>query len=293
MYECETCTDAFYNREDVEDHMDDYGHWPKCETCPRTFRTQRACDQHMNDTGHWAPRFDCETCTKDFGSQNAANQHMTAVGHWAPKIPCETCAEKFFTQQAANQHMQDLAHYINYCKACDKQFQSHLNSKTHRGTNVPCPFCGHNYTSATGLTHHLESGSCLGAPKLNRETILGMVRDRDPHGVITNKQIAWHEEENVIYTATKRAFNGSYWECYICHNEFKTANALNAHVNSPAHKQKVYHCPNTKSRCGKQFINLAGLFNHLESEACAFMRFEKVQQRVGDVLQGRKLIAFS
>ena len=70
-------------------------------------------------------------------------------------------------------------------------------------------------------------------------------------------------------------------------------NALNAHLNSSVHKQKVYHCPNTKSKCEKQFVTLAGLFNHLESEACAFMRFEKVQRQVRDVLQGGKLIAFA
>jgi hypothetical protein len=128
---------------------------------------------------------------------------------------------------------------------------------------------------------------------LNRETILCMVRERDRDGVITNKQIEWHKEKNVKYSATNRAFNGSYWECYVCHNEFTTVNALNAHLNSSVHKQKVYRCPNTKSKCGKQFVTLAGLFNHLESEACAFMRFEKVQRQVGNVLQGRKLIAFA
>ncbi|UPK96644.1 hypothetical protein LCI18_007579 [Fusarium solani-melongenae] len=195
--------------------------------------------------------------------------------------------------------MRDLAHYTNYCKACDKKFRNenelrmHLNSKTHRGNNVRCPFCTRNYTSATGVVHHLESGSCPRAPKLDRETILGMVRDRDPHGVITNKQIKSHKREDIKYTATRSAYNGSAWECYICHKEFGAVNALSSHLNSPAHNEKVYHCPNTKSRCGKQFVSLAGFFNHLESETCGFMRFAKVQRRVGDVLQGRKLIAFS
>ncbi|OCL13649.1 hypothetical protein AOQ84DRAFT_282691 [Glonium stellatum] len=278
--------------------MDEYDHWPECQTCPRTFRTQQSCNQHMNDTDHWAPRFECESCTRDFRSQNAANQHMTAVRHWAPRIPCETCEKKFHTQNAADQHMDALAHYKNYCKSCGLRFQNennlrmHLNSKIHRGTNVPCPFCRVGYTSASGLTHHLETGACTRAPNLNRETILNMIRERDPHGVITNKQIGWHKEENVKYSATNHAFNGYYWECYVCHNEYTTVNALNAHINSPSHKQKVYRCPNSKVQCGKQFVTLAGPFNHLESEACAFMRFENVQRQMTHVLQGRKLIAF-
>ncbi|RHZ46007.1 C2H2-type zinc finger protein [Aspergillus thermomutatus] len=286
MYECETCTATFWYQDECEEHMYDYGHWPECETCTSTFRTWRACNQHMNDRDHWAPRFKCETCTNTFRTQNAANQHMSAVGHWTPTIP-------------SNQHMENQAHYKNYCKSCGLRFQNennlrmHLNSKIHRGTNIPCPFCKVNYTSASGLTHHLERGSCPRAPGLNRETILRVVREHDPHGVITNKQIEWHKEDIVEYSATNSAFNGSSWECYMCHNKFKTVNALNAHLNSPVHKQKVYRCPNLKGKCEKQFVTLAGLFNHLESEACAFMRFEKVQLQVRGVLQGRNLIAFS
>jgi hypothetical protein len=64
------------------------------------------------------------------------------------------------------------------------------------------------------------------------------------------------------------------------------------HLNSPAHKQKVYHCPNSTRKCGKQFVTLAALFNHLKSEACVYMRFKKVQRQVNHVLRGQKLISF-
>ena len=321
--ECETCTKTFHTQRACNQHMSDTDHWSprfECETCTKEFRSQNAANQHMTAVGHWTPKIPCETCGKKFHTQNAANQHMNVLGHWAPKIPCETCGLKFHTHTTADQHMKELAHYKNYCKGCGLRFQNennlqmvrlphahipskcikclqarlqHLNSKIHRGANVPCPFCKVNYTTASGLTHHVETGSCPHATGLNRETILRMVRERDPHGIITNKQIEWHKEENVKYSATNRAFNNSYWECYMCHNEFNTVNALNMHLNSPVHKQKVYHCPNSKGKCGKQFVTLAGLFNHLESEACAFIRFEKVQQQVGNVLQGRKLISSS
>jgi hypothetical protein len=98
MYQCECCSDCFDYEYELEDHMDDDGHWPECETCPKTFRTSRACDQHMNDTGHWAPEFECETCTRVFASSHAADQHMKALGH-----------------------------YKNYCKACDRFFQNENN----------------------------------------------------------------------------------------------------------------------------------------------------------------------
>jgi hypothetical protein len=140
------------------------------------------------------------------------------------------------------------------------------------------------------LTHHLERGSCPGAPSLNREKILAIVRNLDPSGRITNKQIEWLEEWSVEYKASNQAFNGQSWECYLCHKNFKAMMDLNKHLNSPTHKEKVYHCPNSK--CDKQFITLASLFNHLESESCAFMRFAKVQTQVHGIVTGRKLISF-
>ena len=80
-----------------------------------------------------------------------------------------------------------------------------------------------------------------------------MVRQSDPHGIITNKQLEWHKEEQGQYSATDRAYNGYGWECYLCHREFNSCNALNQHANSPVHQQKVYHCPNKRVMCGKQF----------------------------------------
>ncbi|PGH08534.1 hypothetical protein GX51_01053 [Blastomyces parvus] len=271
----------------------------ECETCTRTFYTQRACHQHMNDTNHWPPVFGCETCTRDFSSQHAAAQHMNALGHWLPKVPCETCQLKFHTDNDAAQHMKAKGHYKHYCAPCGIRFQNqnnlnmHLRSKVHQGSNVSCPFCQTKYTTASGVAHHLERGACPRAPKLNRESILSEIRTRDPHGVITNKQIAWHEEEaEVTYLATDRAWNGRAWECYLCHATFKGRNALNSHVNSAVHKQKVYHCPNAGAKCGRQYSTLGALFNHLESESCSFIRFDNVQRQVGGILQGNRLIGF-
>ncbi|KAL5342499.1 hypothetical protein BJX70DRAFT_410019 [Aspergillus crustosus] len=296
MWECEYCDEPFYNRGDFEDHLDDYDHWVECETCPRSFYTHQSCNQHMNTLDHWAPRYDCETCTKVFLTQNAANQHMNVIGHWAPTFSCETCASMFHTEAAADQHMSAFRHYRNYCRDCDRRFQNennlrmHLNSKIHRGRQIPCPFCKAFYTTASGLIHHLETGACPKAPSLNRESIYRMVRERDPQGMITHKQIGWKEEENATYAANSNAWNGSGYECYLCHRTFSKITGLNQHLNSPAHKQQVYHCPN--AGCGKSFAAMAGLFNHLESESCSFMRFDRVQKSVGDVISGRGMISF-
>ncbi|EXU97482.1 double-stranded RNA-binding type zinc finger domain protein [Metarhizium robertsii] len=273
----------------------------ECDSCTRVFYSYRSCEQHMDALDHWAPLYECETCTREFGSWHAAEQHMDALDHWAETYLCETCDSEFYSERAAKQHMQAKGHFKNYCLECDRYFgnanglRMHLNSNVHRGHNVECPFCRTGYTTASGLSHHLESGSCPKAATVNREVILSMVRKRDPQGTITNKQIEWQNESSVkiTYEANRLAWNGSAWECYICHGQFSTINGLNMHLNSPHHKGKIYHCPNKKGACDKEFVSLGGLFNHLESESCSYMRFEKVQKHVSNMFNGHRFIAFT
>ncbi|EFR04358.1 hypothetical protein MGYG_07366 [Nannizzia gypsea CBS 118893] len=272
----------------------------ECDTCTRQFATQRACNQHMNDTDHWQT-YDCEVCDKEFCTQRAANQHMDALGHWEEEYypyECETCTARYISETAVQRHMKKAEHYKYYCKACEKAFQNqnnlnmHLKSKVHIGNGVKCPFCKTGYTTASGLAHHLERASCPKAPNMNRETILRKVRECDPHGRFTTKQITWDddEEDNSHYSATDRAYNGRSWECYICNSCFKYRSGLNNHLNSPVHKQNVYRCPNRRSKCGKEFVTLAALFNHLESESCAVVRFEAVQRGVKDLIVRGRMI---
>ncbi|OSS43866.1 hypothetical protein B5807_11706 [Epicoccum nigrum] len=167
----------------------------------------------------------------------------------------------------------------------------HLNSSTHRGKNVACPFCKTALTSASGLSHHLETGSCPRAPNINHHTIFGAISQRDPKRLLTNKLLTY-PDSNIQNIATHATWNGSSYECYLCHRKHNTLRALNQHLNSPVHSEKLYHCPNCS--CNRQFIRLASLFNHLESESCKFVRFERVQQQVHNLITGRqKLLNFA
>ncbi len=104
----------------------------------------------------------------------------------------------------------------------------------HRGTDIKCPFCCSNFTTATGLVHHLERGSCPYASDLNRDEIYRFVRSKDPNGLISKKLIGWKGESNVTYQVSGRAWNGDAWECYFCHRGFGTATSLEQHLNSNA-----------------------------------------------------------
>ncbi|KAF2111719.1 hypothetical protein BDV96DRAFT_176031 [Lophiotrema nucula] len=263
-----------------------------CEVCTRTFVDCHAARQHMDAIGHWG----CDTCTAEYWSKAASIQHMNAKCHWAPRFECEACNADFATQQEARRHMDQLNHWrTHWCSDCKKGFQNennlrmHLNSNIHRGSNISCPFCRRAFATATGVTHHLETASCPNARNLNREAILAEIRRRDPNHLITTKLLTYPISSDSI-EATEHCWNGDFYECYLCHREFRSLGALNQHVNSPVHKQRVYHCPSRG--CSKEFVALAGLFNHLESESCGAVKFDVVQRNVGGFLSGNRLIAF-
>ncbi|KAG9188923.1 hypothetical protein G6011_07628 [Alternaria panax] len=298
--ECETCDREFGSQQAAIQHMDALDHWgPRfgCDACDREFFTQRSAEQHMDDTGHWEPQFECETCDKRFHTQRSVEQHMDDTGHWEPQFECETCDRRFRSESSANQHMSALDHYKQYhCRDCAKSFRNenelrmHLNSSTHRGRNVACPFCKTALTSASGLSHHLEAGSCPRARNLNHRTIFQAISQRDRGGLITNKLLTYSDSDTQNI-ATGATWNGFNYECYLCHREFRDLQRLNQHLSSPVHSEKLYHCPNRN--CTGQFVRLASLFNNLESESCNFVRFEKVQKHVHDFITGRqKLIGF-
>lgn len=203
------------------------------------------------------------------------------------------CPETWPTDEQRVQHEHD-DHL--YCADCDRTFinsnnlRMHMMSRTHTGQGMLCPFCKGGFTTATGLTHHLERGSCPNATNVNRETIYRVLRQRDTGGLLTNKLLEWHGEKQ--YTVNDRAYNYDRrgWECYFCHRLFNSSQGLQQHLNSPAHQAQLYHCP--KSACGKQFTSLAAVINHLESESCGYTRFANVQRVVPGVLSGNRMIGF-
>ena len=145
---------------------------------------------------------------------------------------------------------------------------------------MTCPFCSRGFTTASGLSHHLESSGCPSAPGINRQKVHEQISARDQQRLFTNKLIGWKSET----WSEDNAWNGSSFECYLCHREFAAQRHLDQHLKSPAHAQNIYHCPN--ARCQQQFKALAGLFNHLESESCNFIKFKNVQRNVSNFLSG-------
>ncbi|KAI0008992.1 hypothetical protein F4779DRAFT_628130 [Xylariaceae sp. FL0662B] len=262
----------------------------ECGTCGKVFKAGwQARENHICSTGHRAPAFECDRCPRYFDSERARLQHMEALNHF--EWECSICDETWPTDHRRIQHEHEDH---NYCGECQKTFMNHnnlkmhLNSRAHRGQQIQCPFCGSHYATATGLTHHIERGSCPNARGVNRDTLYKFVRSKDSGGIITKNLVGW--PGSTQYEANSRSYNRyrQGWECYLCHQLFGQLSSLNQHLNSPIHQETLYHCPNWQ--CRKEFTTLAGIINHLESESCGCTRFENVQRGIQDVVSGNRLI---
>ncbi|KAI1654374.1 hypothetical protein F4813DRAFT_392880 [Daldinia decipiens] len=294
-----------------------------CGTCWQEFATWRSRELHMDALDHSTPEHECDRCSRFFNSRSAVVNHMSAKNHWF--YECGICDKTWPTEELVKEH-EVKQHF--YCNDCNREFNTynnikmvswtihypvpnfdlgyaripfeieeltkntcqHLNSRVHRGININCPFCQNAYTSATGLAHHLEGGACPKAPFLNRDEVYKLVRTKDPGSLISKKLLGWNGSPK--YEATYESWNGYAFECYLCHRKFSSLNSLNQHLSSPTHQQNLYHCP-SRLFCGREFVSLAALMNHLESESCGYTRFENVQRASQNIMNPSRLISFN
>jgi hypothetical protein len=131
------------------------------------------------------------------------------------------------------------------CLMCQRRRQ-HLNSAAHRGRKIDCPFCGTVYATASGLCHHLEYPACPQAPTLDRDDVYRIVRLKDPRCLITKHLIGWHG--STTYKADSGAWNGSGFECSICHLVFSGLHRLNQHLSSPRREWRCFCPPHSSAR---------------------------------------------
>ncbi|KAI0769274.1 hypothetical protein BD413DRAFT_557139 [Trametes elegans] len=282
-----------------------------CERCDRSFGSYRALWQHRNDSGmHHV----CDECDRDFATPWALKQHFTQ----SPRHPyCQRCEMLFDDYDDLYEHYDDDHYYCDicimifdnenglhghrrqkhsdrYCVPCKRMFQSannldnHRRSSVHQEKEIQCPMRGCNkaFISNAHLLLHLESGRCVS--RLSRDAINRIMVKVDRHHIITNPSrlitgSSSSGPSTVIDTwATERAWNGAGYECYFCHRIFSTLSALNQHLRSPAHAEKVYRCPRAMHGCGAEFSTLSALLQHVESEQCGVCRFRR---EIDDVME--------
>jgi len=238
----------------------------------------------------------CKFCDEDLRWTDDPLEHYEDVHH-----TCHLCVRHAFkTPTSLHQHF-DACHH--YCKPCERVFQSeqnldaHLRSRIHQPANYKCPMvgCQQRFISAAAVVLHMESGTCTSG--ISRALIDRYIVQHDVRNVITNPSrliTAGQGGERQLqptpqYIATQRSWNGSGYECYFCHKEFRYLAQLNQHLASPKHSQpeeKIYRCPNRN--CGAQKSTLSGLCQHIESGSCGVNKFASVGDALDSFVSGMR-----
>ncbi|KAG0692341.1 hypothetical protein DFH29DRAFT_970185 [Suillus ampliporus] len=132
----------------------------------------------------------------------------------------------------------------NWCFVCSRDFSTptsldqHAASPVHRALDLECPLCPKRFKTPSSIALHIESGTSQVTAAVHALNIVPMI------------SISCHIEGwtpcVVTYYVTERAFNGTAYECYLCHRTFRTLGALNSHINSPAHDADEFKCPKCK-----------------------------------------------
>lgn len=287
-----------------------------CNRCDRYFPHFAALHQHERDSSahnicgdcnidystwtmlkeHWvqSPRHHyCQYCSEHFADDDDLEEHYQSSHFY-----CGSCRRVFKNDVGLHEHYRQSPNH-DYCASCKRLFQSerhlrtHLESSIHRPRDVPCPFrgCDAAFVSRSALILHLESGGCRS--RVDRATINRFVLQYDKNHVITNPSrliTGGNSAQDVKYYASEASWNGSMYECYLCHRTYSTLVALNQHLSSPRHEQKIYLCP--PGFCRMQFRTLSALCQHIESGTCGVSKFKAVQDAMDSIVGMRGWVTF-
>ncbi|RPA71178.1 hypothetical protein BJ508DRAFT_345450, partial [Ascobolus immersus RN42] len=286
----------FPSRRALTQHLESSYSHKYCFECSRDFPSAHALDQHLEySSEHRSLDYYCDDCDKWFDTQNSLDMHLErSPNHRVDEWECEECDLSFDSEYSLDMHLErSRAHQNWWCEKCRRSFDSersldqhiersaaHIQDQYRPGTLIPrnnydphrikCPGCTRLFATTSAMTVHLESSTCTSG--ITRQRLNAFVRGADTRGLITKNLLT--SSETILETvATNASWNGRAFACYFCDREFRTLQALNQHLNSPAHEQMMYHCP----KCKSEFRRLSGLVQHVESERFGLMRFADVR----------------
>jgi len=146
----------------------------------------------------------------------------------------------------------------------------HSSSPVHKARDFECPLCPKRFKTSSSIALHIESGACHNFSRAQVTTAVHALAIV-PTISISRRIEGWTPHVVTSYV-TERAFNGTDYECYLCHRTFRTLNTLNSHIGSPAHDANEFKCPKCKRECKL----ISSLMQHIESEVCGIAKFDSV-----------------
>ncbi|CAG8357470.1 unnamed protein product [Penicillium salamii] len=223
--------------------------------------------------------FCCRACPQVFATSALRDGHESDTGHYRFRFPCLMCDQVFETREESAQHMDSLMHYEHKCDECGEHFEEkahltmHQNSPVHRPLVHKCAFCPSVFGTPSAVVHHLESNCCEVAVWQDIDHLFKVMKSIDKENLFTIAATEPDAKVSLNYT-----IHGEFYHCPHCTSRFKKEVGVIAHLKSPVHRKRLYHCLNNTQRCGKTFLTLASLWNHLESGSCGYLLFDAVEE---------------
>ena len=317
-YPCGQCTSVFKDAIRLSNHQRNMGHC-YCQECSRSFEDPHAYSQHLRSTVH-VSECRCLQCERDFISEQALEQHLKDKKNHHPPAQsvatredgthtCNECDRQFTDRNALKQHLESVVHRpLSSLKRiassrCKCRFTSpsallqHLESGSCRS--------GLDRASLNQLVQSQDAGNMITfgnmvGPLLDSTADDGTSTGSSSPGVLTPSSHSSDTYSGIMgarlglsalsadyftfKTAQRSVIESGKLSCPLCpgkSRDFRTTQALENHLASPAHAPKIFHCPvnlisSTKQgkqgKQGKSFIKefstLSGLTQHVESGAC-------------------------
>ncbi|EKG09479.1 Zinc finger C2H2-type protein [Macrophomina phaseolina MS6] len=267
-----------------------------CCQCDQVYRSRARLRRHFKSCPNHRPRpqiarvedpaslqHKCAKCDEKFATKKALKAHKRV--HKPPRIiPCPTgdsCQKKFATPSALLNHLESgkcpsgLTRARLNAMVISNDTEGHIVDHA-AIEDVAAPSSRLVGDRAFGLAAREEadietseqssSGSLILTPMTN-ETSDEVIQDLGQTGAGT--------PSSTLIELTRIRSR----VCPLCPDRrpFRTAAALEAHVNSAAHAPKIFHCPlipikdlppGTKEVKIKSFSTLSGLAQHLETGVC-------------------------
>jgi len=248
-------------------HYRDKSDHAYCEECNRLFVNSSALNQHLENS----PIHQDSTDDESEHSDESDVDDEPAV--------CHACERSFVNRLSLYQHLAASSKH-NWCFVCSRDFSTntaldqHSSSRVHKARDLNCPLCSKNFKLPSAIALHIESGGCH---DIHRHQVTAVIHSLELVPTISISHRIQGSSDTASRTiasyATEQAFNGTAYECYLCHRAFRTLVSLNAHLNSPAHDDDEFKCP----KCKRRYKLISGLIQHIEAEVCGLARFEQVE----------------
>ncbi|KAF7312751.1 C2H2-type domain-containing protein [Mycena indigotica] len=214
-------------------------------------------------------KFECFLCSKQFPSMGRLKTHLFSPAHEDPSAyKCRrlTCRQKFDDLGSFWEHVGSEICGVRRFRTKEGQVLATDSKKLEAAQPQSQPAFADN-----------ANNDKLVLPA-NQQLLRVQSTLPDPKRISFKSQLTPQlahtaETADAGHLATDNAWNGSKYECYLCHHTFRLGTALNNHLRQhPRHApDHGYTCPGTT--CARPFATLPALWAHVDTEECGVSRF--------------------